>query len=210
MMRIAILGAGAVGLNLATRFADLGHTVTFGARDVASPKVRAALAAVPGASAVSIADAVAGADLAVVAVPFAALEDVLAAFDDPGSTVIVDATNAVGMPLPEGVDHIAGLVERAHPGAAVVKAFNTIGAEAYLRPRTGDQRYFLPIAGPEPAASTVRLLADAMGFDARVVGDLDAAALLEDHARLWIHLAFRCGLGRDFGFVLVERGTDGG
>jgi predicted dinucleotide-binding enzyme len=202
--RIAVLGAGVVGVNLASRFAELGHVVVFGARDTASGKVTAALDAVPGSSAAGIGDAVADADLAVLAVPFAAVRDVLVAIGDPGGTIVVDATNAVGVELPEGVDHVAELIHRVHPDAVVVKAFNTIGAEAFLRPRVGDQAYFLPIAGPEPAASVVRDLAVDMGFDAIVIGDIDTAGLLESHARLWIHLAFRTGLGRSFGFVRMS------
>ena len=208
--RIAVLGAGAVGVNLARRFAGLGHTVVFGARDAASDKVVTALETVPGSIVTSLADAVAAADLAVVAVPFGAVDEVIAAIGDPGDTIIVDATNTVGAALPGGIDHIAELIHRTHPDAAVVKAFNTIGAEAFLDPVVGDQRYFLPIAGPAPAAETVRVLADSMGFDALVVGDIDTAGLLEDFARLWIHLAFRSGLGRDFGFVRVAREVDDG
>jgi len=208
--RIAVLGAGVVGVSLARRFVELGHDVLFGARDVASDKVVAALETVPGSTAASLADAVADADLAVVAVPFAAVDDVIVAIGDPGHAIIVDATNTVGAALPDGVDHIAELIHRTHPDAAVVKAFNTIGAEAFLEPVAGGQRFFLPIAGPAPAADTVRSLAESMGFDALVVGDIDTAGLLEDFARLWIHLAFRSGLGRDFGFVRVARGVADG
>jgi hypothetical protein len=28
--------------------------------------------------------------------------------------------------------------------------------------------------------------------------------MVEDAARLWIHLAFRCGWGRDFGFGVLR------
>ena len=199
--RIAVLGAGVVGVNLARRFAELGHAVTFGARNTASEKVLGALAAVPGADAASIADAVADADLAVLAVPFAALDDVLAAIGDPGSTILVDATNTVGSALPSGASSIVDVIREVLPDATVVKAFNTIGAEAFPDPRVGNAAYFLPIAGPEPAAATVRDLAESMGFDALVIGDESTVPLLESHAALWIHLAFRVGAGRDFGFV---------
>lgn len=210
-LRIAVLGAGVVGVNLARRFAELGNTVVFGARDVASDKVVVALAAVPGATATGIAAAVEGADLAVLAVPFAALDDLLDAIGDPGDTILVDATNAVGVALPERVTDIPELIHRRLPAARVVKAFNTIGAEAFLAPERDGRRAFLPIAGPVRAAETVGELASAMGFDAVVIGDLDTAELLESHARLWIHLAFRVGLGRDFAFVREPRGVaDGG
>lgn len=204
-MRITVLGAGTVGVNLAVRFAELGHQVTFGARDVASAKVAAALDRVSGANAVDLAGSLDGADLAVLAVPFAAIDDVLGSIGDPGATVLVDATNAVGVPLPDGATDIPQLLRQRYPDATIVKAFNTIGAEAYLDPIVDGRPCFLPIAGPQPAAETVRDLAASMGFDAVVVGDLDAVPLLEWHARLWIHLAFRVGLGRDFGFARVTR-----
>lgn len=205
--RIAVLGAGSVGRNLARRFAELGHDVVFGVRDTTSDQVLAALDAVPGSSAASIAAAVGGADLAVVAVPFAAVQEVVDAIGDPGTTILVDATNAVGVPLPDDVTHIPQLVHRRHPDALVVKAFNTIGAETYLHPVVDGHAYFLPIAGPEPAAGVVRDLAASMGFDALVIGDIHTAHLLEQHAQLWIHLAFRCGLGREFGFVRHPGGS---
>ena len=204
-MQITILGAGPVGVNLAVRFAELGHTVTFGARDTTSPKVLAALDLVPGAEATDLGRSLDGADLAVLAVPFSAIEDVLGRIGDPRATVIVDATNAVGTPLPDGVTDIPQLILHRHPGATVVKAFNTIGAEAFLQPTIDGRPCFLPVAGPQPAATVVRDLAAAMGFDALVIGGLDQAELMEWHARLWIHLAFRTGLGRDFGFARVVR-----
>lgn len=204
-MRITILGAGTVGVNLAVRFAELGHQVTFGARDVASTKVAAALDRVSGSTAVDLAGSLVGADLAVLAVPFTAIDDVLDSIGDPGATILVDATNAVGVPLPDGVTDIPHLLRDRYPDATIVKAFNTIGAEAYLDPIVDGRPCFLPIAGPQPAAETVRDLAASMGFDAVVVGDLDAVPLLEWQARLWIHLAFRVGLGRDFGFARVTR-----
>ncbi len=207
MSRIAVIGAGVVGVNLARRFSEVGHDVVFGARDPRSDKVVGALATVDGSVAASVDEAAAGADVTVLAVPHGAVDDVLGLVGDLGDTILVDATNAVGAVSSDGTTGPDRIV-RARPDATVVKAFNTIGAEAFLDPVVGRQRYFLPIAGPEPAASKIRDLAVSMGFDALVIGDLDTAGLLESHARLWIHLAFRTGLGRDFGFVRV-RSDDG-
>jgi predicted dinucleotide-binding enzyme len=202
-MQISVIGAGAVGANLAQRFSDLGHQVRFGARDVASPKVAAALARIPGSTATLLSEALAGADLAVLAVPYAALDETLVALGDPGDTVLIDATNTVGLSLSEGAAHIVEEIHRRHPSATVVKAFNTIGAEAFLDPEIDGHRLFLPVAGPGAAAERVADLARSMGFDARVIGDIDTAHLLESFAALWIHLAFRTGLGRRFGFSLA-------
>jgi hypothetical protein len=46
----------------------------------------------------------------------------------------------------------------------------------------------------------VERLATELGFDVAVLGDRSAIRLTEDHARLWIHLAFSCGWGRSFHF----------
>ena len=67
-MQIAILGAGAVGSTLGRLWHAAGHDVTFAARHAARPR---ALAAELGerAHAASVADAVAGAEVVLVAVP---------------------------------------------------------------------------------------------------------------------------------------------
>ncbi len=204
-MNITVLGAGVVGTNLAVAAQRLGHPIRFGARDTACAKVVAALAAVPEATAVPLAEATADADLVVLAVPFAAVAHTLAAVGDLSGTVLVDATNTVGGTLPEGDRTIVDGIRRARPEATVVKAFNTIGAEAYLDPVIDGLRTFLPVAGDPDGAAAVAALAMEMGFDALVIGGYDQVEQLEDFARLWIHLAFGVGLGRDFGFVRAMR-----
>src|SRR4051812_50106118 len=66
-MRIAIIGAGNVGGALGRAFSDVGHDVVFGVRDPDSDKTRAALSTAPGTSASSPSEAVADADVVVVA-----------------------------------------------------------------------------------------------------------------------------------------------
>ena len=204
-LKIAVIGAGNVGGNLARRFVELGHSVTLGARDPASDKVQAVVAAVPGIGVADVAGAVPGADMVVLAVPYPALAGLLEGMDLGDGTVVIDATNAVGVALEAGDEHVVQLISRHLPDAQVVKAFNTIGAEAFLDPQIGGQRLFLPVAGPEPAAGVVRDLAHAMGFDALVIGGHECVRMLEEHARLWIHLAFPVGLGRGLGFARLNR-----
>ena len=204
---ITIVGAGVVGTNLAVAFDRLGHRVRFGARDVSSDKVRAALSAVPGSTAVSLTDATDGADLVVLAVPYPAVADTVTALGSVDGTVLVDATNVVGSSLPAGARSIVDVIHGVAPDARIVKAFNTIGAEAYLDPVIDGRAAFLPVAGDEQSAAMVAELGSDMGFDALVVGGPDQADLLEGFARLWIHLAFGVGIGRDFGFARVLRPT---
>lgn len=207
---VAVVGAGSVGGNLVRRLTELGHPVVIGARDPGSTSVRALAADLPDVGVVGLGQAGRDADVVVLAVPAAAVADaasaVLAGCLQGRQLVIVDATNDVA-----GSDRspYERLVEVAadREGVAMVKAFNTIGAEAIIHPVIEGRRAFLPIAGPPDAAGIVRGLADAIGFDAVVIGGPDTVHHLEAHARLWIHLAFRAGLGRGFGFARVDRGA---
>lgn len=196
-MRIAVIGAGSVGRGLAAATADLGHDVTVGVRDPDDPR-HADLPnrAVPGGAAD-------GADLVALAVPAAAVAAAVAGLTLASPAVVVDATNAVGGPPPEGFDTMGAFTRSLVPeGVAVVKAFNTIGAEHLTTGRVGDIPAFLPIAGDPSGTEVVLPLARAMGFDAVDLGGPEAIRLVEDHARLWIHL-MRTGWGRGFGFAVL-------
>ena len=96
-MRIAILGVGRVGSTLGRLWHADGHDVTFWARDAARPQ---ALAAELGARAhaASVADAVAGAEAVLVAVPGPAVTDVLQAAGPLDGRVMIDAANSFGHP----------------------------------------------------------------------------------------------------------------
>ena len=203
-LSITVVGAGVVGANLARKFVDLGHHVRFAARNPASDKVTAARESL-GLAAVPLGRAADGAEFVVLAVPFAAVADTVEAMGDLGDAILVDATNTVGSSLPADATTIVDVIASINPSARVVKAFNTIGAEAYLDPKIDGTPIFLPIAGDEDAADRVRGLAAEMGFDALVIGDRSAVHMLENFAELWIHLAFRVGLGRSFGFARLTR-----
>ncbi len=201
---ITIIGAGTVGAHLARAFRSAGHDVRLAARNVDSDKVRAVRGEL-GLDAVPLASASAGTDIVVLAVPFPVVADTAAAIAPADDVVIVDATNTVGMELPAGATSILDVIADAGVRGPLVKAFNTIGAEAYVAPSIDGTPLFLPVAGDESAAERIRDLAVSIGFDALVIGDRSAARLNERAAELWIHLAFGVGLGRDFGFARLHR-----
>ncbi|MFN6122165.1 MAG: NADPH-dependent F420 reductase [Actinomycetes bacterium] len=201
---IAIVGAGSVGRALGRGFAGAGHRVTYGVRDPGDPR-HAALRD-GGAGVASVADATAPADVVVLAVPADAVAAAIASMSLRAGSVLVDATNAVRTPVPDGHDTMGAFVAALVPGGVhVVKAFDTIGAE-YLDghrsapPQPGAGSPFLPIAGDEAGLVVVERLATELGFDVAVLGDRTAFRIVEDHARLWIHLAFARGWGRSFHF----------
>ena len=91
-MKVAIIGAGNVGKALTTSFTRAGHEVTIAA---AHPEhARAAATSLGATAAQSSADAVAGADLVVLAVPATALASVATEIaDDLAGKVVVDVSN---------------------------------------------------------------------------------------------------------------------
>jgi hypothetical protein len=53
---------------------------------------------------------------------------------------------------------------------------------------------------------TVAKLVEDAGFEAVDAGKLSSARWLEPLAMLWIHSAYKAGLGTDWAFALVRRG----
>ena len=90
------------------------------------------------------------------------------------------------------------------PGARVVKAFNTLGAEHILNPVVGGQQADVFLCTDDDAArSVVGKLAEEIGFRAVDLGPLRNARLAEHVAIAWIHMAMKGGLGRNIAFKVV-------
>src|SRR5262249_48773928 len=94
-------------------------------------------------------------------------------------------------------------VARWAPGARVVKAFNTIGAQHMTDPRVGGERASMFLCGDDAdARRIVAQLAETLGFEPVDAGPLRQARLLEPLALLWISLAYAHGQGPDIAFKL--------
>lgn len=210
-MRIAIIGTGNVGTALGRNATRAGHEVVFGARDPAGERAVAATTAAPGTSVEGIAASVRDADVVILATPFDAATDALDAAGPLDEVIVVDCTNPIApglSGLSVGTTTSGAEVIAAHvPAARVVKAFNTTGAENLADPAYADGSIVLPICGDDAdAKQVVTTLARDFGFDVVDVGPLAGARYTEPFAMLWITLAVRSGLGRDFAFSLVHRG----
>lgn len=205
-MKIGIIGAGNVGGNLGERLSRSGFAVRFGLKE---DKDAGALLARcgGGATAGSVEDAAKSSDVVFLAVPGNVAVDVArslgAALD---GKVVVDCNNPltwkdgpVWAPPAEG--SLAQAIAKAAPGAKVVKAFNTFGAEHHKEPKGAD--VFLA-ADDADAKRAVTEIATKAGFRAVDAGPLRNAGVLENVAMLWIHLALVGGKGRDFSIVLKE------
>ncbi len=144
-MKIAVIGAGNVGGTLGTAWAAKGHEVVLGVRNPRDARVQALVAAAGGkARAASVREAAAAADVVLLAIPWDATKDAVEAAGSLAGKIVVDATNPLrpdlsGLAL--GHTTSAGeQVARWAPGARVVKAFNTIGAQHMADPRFGAER----------------------------------------------------------------------
>lgn len=208
-MQIAILGAGNVGLALASALTRRGSAVTLGVPEPA--KYAGAVAALgPLARLEPTAAAIAGAELVILAVPHAAVADIARSLPDWGGRILVDATNPLaaglaGLTVGTTTSAAEQLAAQA-VGARVVKAFNTTGAENMADSAYAGGLPLMPVCGDDAEARGVVLaLATQLGFDAVDFGPLAAARYLEPFAMAWIHLAFRQGYGRRFAFSMLRR-----
>lgn len=197
-LSITVVGSGNVGTALVANLRSLGHHVRIARRT-------------PGGDDVQIDGAAAGADLTILAVPFAAAADVVPRLGLTPGAVLVDATNPFGQSVPGGAaSGAAAVAAAAGDGVRVVKAFNVLGAEHMAAPALpGGHRPLLPVAADDDSArNLVAGLATDMGFDAVEVHGLANAGLLEEAARYWGLLAFNGALGRDFVLVAHRRPPD--
>ena len=187
-MKVAIIGAGNVGKALGTSITRAGHDVTITAKD--PEHARAAAREIGATPADSNVAAVTGADVVILAMPFAGAGEAVAAEirDEVAGKTIVDVTNPI-KPDFSGLatdSSAAELFQQRFPDAHVVKAFNTIFATNQADPSPDVDGY---VAGDdEKAKAEVISLVDSMGFTALDVGPLSSARFLEGMAYLNIGL----------------------
>ena len=207
-MHIGFLGAGSVASTLGGRLLALGHDVAYGVRRPSDDKYASLLES--GARVESLARACETSEVVFLATPWDAAEQALAACGDLSGKVLVDCTNPLepGLSgLTHGRDDSGGeRVAAWAPGANVVKAFNTVGANIMAEPELEDRKAVMYACGDdEPSRRLVVGLSHDLGFETIDAGPLASARLLEPFALLWISSAYRFGLGRDFAFSLVRR-----
>lgn len=192
-MRIAIVGAGNVGRALTTSLSQAGHDVVLTSRDpqhasdLAKTVSRATTAPSPRAAAE-------GADVVILAIPFAGVAEVAAELRSAvAGKPVVDVTNRMSFG-PNGADmdtstsnaeELAALL----PGAHVIKAFNTLFSSRQSDPVLEGVTLDGFVAGDDDAAkSTVIRLVDSIGLNPVDVGPLARARQLEALAFLNIVL----------------------
>lgn len=185
MMRIAVVGSGRIGTTIGEAWSRAGHEVAYASRSPQPPDTLA------------IPDAIAAAEVVLLAIPGAAVPELLAehgaALD---GRVVIDATNDLG----GGRGHHAEAYGSA-PGARFARAFNSLGFEMFAEPRIGGEQADLFWCGPDDAG-VEQLIAD-VGLRPVRVGGIDAVDVVDGAARLWLTLVFREGYPRRLAFRML-------
>ena len=205
-MNIAIIGSGNIGGGLARAWRKRDHQVTIGAREPGDSEL-AALCAQIGARAATIADAIAAAEVVVLALPAKAIDDLATSASFAGK-IVVDCTNNVAPGMQLAFGHTTSWAEQVAgklAGARVCKSFNAQGAENLADPVYGGVRATNWYCGDDAAAKqTVHQLVEDVGFEAVDAGPLSAARLLEPLMLLWMASSRSVGT-RDLAFKLLRR-----
>ena len=198
-MKIAVLGAGAVGSTIGRLWHAAGHDVTFAARHATRPR---ALAAELGerAHAASAADAVASAEVVLVAVPALAVTGALQAAGPLDGRIVIDAANS----LERGVFGQQQLSLRsladAFPRARWARAFNSLNVNVMADDNHREPPWVLFLSGDEEAKPAVAQLIRDAGFDPVDLGGIDDSQLQDPGSALWTYT-----LTRDEATALVAR-----
>jgi 8-hydroxy-5-deazaflavin:NADPH oxidoreductase len=188
-MTTAIIGVGNLGGTVARHLVGGGESVVLSAKDETHAKALANELG-PNASAASVEDAIAGADVVVLATWLDQTRELVPAQGRLlEGKVVVDPSNPIGFDengqmfrtLPEGQSSgsvVAGLLPA---GAHYVKAFGTLGAVEQLATGANhDPRIVLFYATDDDAAeATAQRLIRAAGFEPLKVGGVSDAGRIE-------------------------------
>lgn len=183
-MSIAIIGSGAIGRALATRFAASATTVSIATRGELSSIAALARELSPYVVPTSVREGL-RARVVVLAVPFPAVRDLANVASDWKDRIVVDATNAIDLPAFTPTD-LGGrpstqVVAETLRAPRVVKAFNTLPA-ALLRadPRVSDGRRVLFLSGDDASANAeIAALIEKLGFAPIDLGKLSDGGRLQ-------------------------------
>ncbi|RZB16067.1 NADP oxidoreductase [Streptomyces sp. F001] len=171
-MKIAVIGAGAIGGNLARKLSAAGHDVQVA--DARGPEAVRADVLEFGARAAALEDAVQGKEVVILSIPFDRVPELAGLFASvPAETVVIDTSNYY--------PHLNGRIESVDKGQVeslwvaeqlgrpVVKAWNAALAETQRTksvPAGTPGRIALPVAADSDEARRVAMrLVDDTGFD---------------------------------------------
>ena len=193
-MKFGVLGSGPVGQVLARGLAAKGYEAKIGSR---SPQKLAAFSAASGLAAGTFADVARWAEALVLAVQGRAAQDVLrlAGSANLKGKVVLDATNPIAEgPPDQGVirfftgpnESLMEQLQRAHPEARFVKAFNSVGNALMVDPALPGGRPTMFFCGNDAEAKrVVAHVIEQFGWEPADMGAAPAARAIEPLCQLW-------------------------
>jgi len=209
-MKIAIIGAGAVGSSLGTAWARGDHDIVFGVRDVNKAALKTLCEEI-GASALPGPEAAAAGNIVVLALPWDGAETSIKALGDLSGRTVIDCTNPLGFEdgalfLDRGYTTSGGeAVANWLPGANVVKGLNQVPAEMMSDNGRLSGQPVQFIAGDDGSAkATAKALIEELGFEVLDAGGLVQSRILEPLGMVFINQAIVRGMGRDWAFGILR------
>jgi 8-hydroxy-5-deazaflavin:NADPH oxidoreductase len=193
-MRYAIVGFGAVGQALARMFARKGIEVAVASRR--SPGALAPQANAIGPTIVpkSLKEAL-EADIVMLAVPFWQHREVAKASASWQGKIVIDVTNARGVPVAElGGLPSSTVISQALPGARLVKAFNHLPAGVLAEdPAVNGRRRVVFLSSDDASATaTVAALVEQLGYAPVGLGRIaEGGQLVQARDKIWAPLIFQ-------------------
>jgi 8-hydroxy-5-deazaflavin:NADPH oxidoreductase len=156
-MRIAVIGAGHIGGNVARQALKAGHEakLSFSCDPAALERLADELG--KRASTGTPSEAVEFGEVVVLSVPWGVIPEALEQAGDLGGKVVVDTTNQFGsVPMPSSGQTAAAFNAQRMPGARYVKSFNTLTArfQAQAADRDGAEQVVQWICGDDPDAKS--------------------------------------------------------
>lgn len=205
-MKIAIIGTGNVGGALATKWAQCGHQILLGVKDIDNFKGKELLNN-PNTTVYPIATAVQQAEVILLATPATAVVEVCQSLGDTAGKVIIDAMNIIMGRGPVGFSNTSDAILANTATLDVVKSFNTTGFNNMVNTEYQGQAIDMFVAGSSEKGkqAAIQLAKDAGFADCYDVGGNDKFQLMEQFAWFWINLAMFQGQGREMAFKLLKR-----
>ena len=211
-MKIGVLGTGAAGQTVATKFVAMGHDVMMGARAADNEKVTG-FAQRTGGKAGTFADAARHGELVLNCTrgdtSLAMLTGIAA---ELRGKLLIDVANPLdfsnGFPPHLSVvntDSLAEQIQRALPDTFVVKSLNTVNAAVMVEPSRVPGPHTVFVSGNEKSAKgRVMDFLRTLGWHSIIdLGDISSARAAEQILPLWVRLYGVLGTA-DFNIAVMK------